>query len=140
MPKGIEDRAADCWEPLLAIADAAGGHWPDVARVAAVALVAASKEANPSLGIRLLDDIRMAFQGDDKLSTEQLIHRLIELPESPWTNLKGRPLDDRGLAARLRRYEVRPKTIRVGNQTPRGYERADFEDPWGRYLSPRSAQ
>jgi hypothetical protein len=128
MPKGIEDRAADCWEPLLAIADAAGGHWPEIARVAAVALVAASREANPSLGIRLLEDIRIAFQSDYKLSTEQLIHRLIELPESSWTNLKGKPLDDRGLAARLRKYEVRPKTIRIGNQTPRGYERADFED------------
>jgi Protein of unknown function (DUF3631) len=140
MPRGVEDRAADCWEPLLVIADAAGGHWPDISRDAAVALVSASREANPSLGIRLLEDIRTAFQGDDKLSTEQLLSRLISLPESPWANLKGKPLDDRGLAARLRKYEVRPKTIRVGNHTPRGYERTDFEDPWARYLSPASDQ
>src|SRR5262249_15747210 len=39
MPTGVEDRAADCWEPLLAIADATGGHWPDIARKAAVELV-----------------------------------------------------------------------------------------------------
>jgi hypothetical protein len=32
MPRGIEDRAADCWEPLIAIADAVGSHWPDFAR------------------------------------------------------------------------------------------------------------
>jgi Protein of unknown function (DUF3631) len=140
MPQGVEDRAADCWEPLLAIADAVGGHWPDISRAAAVALVLASREANPSLGIRLLEDIRTALQGDDKLSTEQLLSRLISLPESVWGNLKGKPLDDRGLAARLRKYEVRPKTIRIGNHTPRGYERTDFEDPWARYLSPASDQ
>jgi Protein of unknown function (DUF3631) len=136
MPPGVEDRAADCWEPLLAVADAAGGHWPEIARVAAVTLVAVAKEVNPSLGIRLLEDIRTAFGGDDRLSTEQLLHRLIALPESSWGNLKGKPLDDRGLALRLRKYDVRPKTIRIGTTTPRGYERADFEDAWARYLSP----
>ena len=34
MPVGIEDRAADAWEPLLAVADAAGGDWPKKARAA----------------------------------------------------------------------------------------------------------
>src|SRR5262245_50997543 len=56
MPTGIEDRAADCWEPLLAVADAAGGHWPSIARAAAVALVAAAL-APPNvcgIGLRLL--------------------------------------------------------------------------------------
>ena len=28
MPEGIEDRNADVWEALLAVADAAGGDWP----------------------------------------------------------------------------------------------------------------
>ncbi len=27
MPDRITDRNADCWEPLLAVADAAGGGW-----------------------------------------------------------------------------------------------------------------
>jgi len=44
MPAGIEDRNADVWEALLAIADAAGVGWPERARVAAVALVAAAAE------------------------------------------------------------------------------------------------
>ena len=29
MPDGVTDRPADVWEPLLAVADAAGGDWPD---------------------------------------------------------------------------------------------------------------
>jgi hypothetical protein len=28
MPEGVTDRPADVWEPLLAVADAAGGDWP----------------------------------------------------------------------------------------------------------------
>src|SRR5688572_7328753 len=39
MPVGIEDRNADVWEALLAVANAAGGVWPSTAHVAAVSLV-----------------------------------------------------------------------------------------------------
>jgi len=140
MPDGITDRAADCWEPLLAVADAAGGHWPDIARVAAVALVASAREVSPSLGIRLLADLREVFGDAKALPTEQILHRLQELPESPWNSLGGKPLDDRRLAARLRKYEVRPKVIRVGDSTPRGYERSDLLDAWRRYLCPQPFQ
>jgi hypothetical protein len=48
-------------EPLLAVADAAGRDWPNRARVAAVALVTSAKENEPSLGIRLLADLRTVF-------------------------------------------------------------------------------
>jgi hypothetical protein len=58
MPAEIQDRDADVWEPLLAIANAAGGEWPKRAMTAAVTLVTASREAEPSLGIRLLTDTR----------------------------------------------------------------------------------
>jgi hypothetical protein len=32
MPKDLSNRAADVWEPLLVLADLAGGHWPKLAR------------------------------------------------------------------------------------------------------------
>jgi Protein of unknown function (DUF3631) len=140
LPSGIEDRAADCWEPLLAVADAAGGHWPDTARAAALALVASARDANPSMGILLLEHCRTVFGEADRLPSEQLLLRLHDLPESPWRNVKGKPLDDRGLAYRLRKYEIKPKVIRFGLTTARGYLRADFEDVWPRYLPPPSPQ
>jgi hypothetical protein len=134
MPPGVEDRAADCWEPLLAIADAAGGHWPDIARDAAVALVASARDANPSLGIRLLDDLWQVFGEHKELPTEQILSLLHGLPESPWGSIKGKPLDDRGLAVRLRKYEIKPKVLKAFNR--RGYRREDLADSWQRYLPP----
>jgi hypothetical protein len=136
MPSNVTDRDADVWEPLLAIADKAGGKWPTLARVAAVALVAHSKESTPSLGLCLLSDVRIVFQSDEQISTESLLKGLHDLPEAPWSDIRGKPLNERGLAQRLRQYGVKPKVIRIGNSTPRGYQRADFADAWNRYLSP----
>jgi putative DNA primase/helicase len=42
--EGLQNRAADNWRPLLAIADAAGGTWPDRMRKVAIAAVAARSE------------------------------------------------------------------------------------------------
>ena len=38
LPESISDRAADCWEPLIAIADLAGAQWPERSRAIAVRL------------------------------------------------------------------------------------------------------
>jgi Protein of unknown function (DUF3631) len=134
MPAEIQDRDADVWEPLIAVADAVGGQWPSRARAAAVALVAESKEGEPSLGIRLLADLQTIFEGQQEMSSKTILGRLLELSESPWGDLHGKPLDERGLAKRLRAYGVKPKVIRAGTGTPRGYSRADLEDQWRRYL------
>ncbi len=134
MPPGIEDRDADVWEALLAVADAAGADWPERARVAAVTLVTLGREANPSLGIRLLGDLRKVFGEAESKSTETILAALNNLDESPWGDLRGKPLNDRGLAYRLRKYGVKPKPIRFGDTTARGYERADLHDVWDRYL------
>ena len=57
-----EDRAADVWEPLVAIADAAGGDWPDRARKACQELTGAASEADDgTAGERLLADLRGVF-------------------------------------------------------------------------------
>jgi hypothetical protein len=142
MPEGIEDRNADVFEALLAIADAAGEAWPKRARLAAVALVAAAAEREPSLGIRLLADLREAFGTADQLTTAELLGRLHDLPEAPWNDLKGKPLNDRGLAFRLREYGVKSKNLSrggVAGPRPKGYAREDLHDVWARYLPPSPA-
>ncbi len=134
MPDQITDRNADCWEPLLAVADAAGGHWPERARVAAVALVADSMAAPPSLGVRLLSDLRTVFGNAENMSTEDVLGALVALEEAPWGDIRGKELDARGLSRRLSRYGVKPRTVRIGERTPKGYTAGDLADPWSRYL------
>jgi hypothetical protein len=134
MPAGLVDRPADVWEALLAIADLAGGHWPRDARDAALELNAARAQADPSLGVALLRDLRAVFGTAEQLATEEVLKRLVALEESPWGDLRGKPLDARGLARRLKPYDVRPANIRDGEEVRKGYRRADLRDPWMRYL------
>jgi hypothetical protein len=135
LPGSIQDRDGDVWEPLLAVADAAGGDWPEKARVTAVTLVTLSKESTPSLGVRLLTDLRRVFGSAETMATETILRALHNLDESPWADIKGKPLNDRGLASRLRPYEIKPKLVRL-ESVLRGYAREDFHDAWGRYLGP----
>jgi len=139
MPPGIEDRAADVWEALLAVADAAGGDWPARARAAAVALVAQARESTPSLGVRLLVDLRQVFGDREQCRTEEIIAALCAIEESPWGDVHGRPIESRLLANMLRPFNVHSKVVRIGAGTARGYTRADLHDPWTRYLPAASA-
>jgi Protein of unknown function (DUF3631) len=136
LPPEIQDRDADSWEPLIAIADLAGGEWPELARTAAVALVAVSKDAEPSLGIRLLADLRTVFADHEQMATKVILRALVDIEESPWGDLKGKAIDERGLARRLRQYGIKSRQIRVGDVTLKGYIRAELADAWLRYLSP----
>jgi hypothetical protein len=134
MPDGIVDRDADVWEALLAVADEVGGEWPNRARVAAVALVALTKAGTPSLGIKLLGDLRSVFGDEEQMPTDRILDKLQGMDEAPWGDLKGKPLDARRLARMLRQYDVKPTTIRTALSTPKGYRRTDLFDAWSRYL------
>jgi hypothetical protein len=136
LPEGVDDRPADVWEPLLAVADLAGGDWPKLAREACTAMVTGAREDAQSAGIRLLADLRAVFRDADALSTETILARLRKLEEAPWDDWYGHPLTNRELAKLLKPYGVKPKVVRIGEATPRGYRRAELADPWTRYLSP----
>ncbi|MBU3749820.1 MAG: DUF3631 domain-containing protein [Mycobacterium sp.] len=130
----VEDRAADTWEPLIAVADVAGGHWPDTARAACVHMVQAADEAaeDRSLSLRLLADARDIFDARPDtafLSTAELVEALRGVEESPWRDFD---MNARRLANRLREYGV--KSTRNPAGTQRGYRRDDFTDAFRRYL------
>lgn len=131
LPNEIQDRDADVWESLISIADAVGGDWPKRARVAAVALITEAKERDPSLGVRLLADLKSIFGVAQEMTTEAILRALHAL--NTWNDLKGKPLNDRGLAQRLRQYEIKPKILTDGSH--RGYKREDLNDAWDRYLA-----
>ncbi|MBU6428099.1 MAG: DUF3631 domain-containing protein [Cyanobacteria bacterium REEB65] len=90
LPDRLHDRAADNWEPLLAIADLAGEAWPRLARDAALALSGeeAAVEAD-SLATRLLRDMRPIvedYQGDG-IPTAVLLDKLNAIEEAPWSEI-----------------------------------------------------
>ena len=142
MPEGVTDRPAEIWEPLLAIADTAGGHWPDTARNACRHFVFDAGPHITSLGVRLLADLRDLFTraGTDRMRTTDILPALCGLDESPWGDLNGKPLDARRLAKELRRYGVGPHDVRmVGGEVVKGYRTAapdGLADAWERYLPP----
>ena len=133
LPPGVADRAADVWEPLVMVADLAGGDWPKLAREACTAFVMGARDDTASAGTRLLDDLRGVFGDAEELPTQAILDQLHALDESPWGEWYGHPLTARELAKLLKPYGATPRVIRVGDATPRGYRRADLHDAWKRY-------
>lgn len=142
VPDELPDRAADAWEPLLALADAAGGTWPARARRAAVILHADHAD-DDSLGLRMLSDTRLVFVRleVERLATAALIEALKADEESPWVD-EHRPLTPERLARHLRPFGIRSRLLKFAGTPARGFLRESFTDSWERYLpepvTPRS--
>lgn len=84
LPDRLDDRAADVWEPLLAIADSAGEPWRIRARHAAESLHSAARDTDSV--VELLTDIRAVFsthQGE-VIATSVLLDRLVDAEDRPW--------------------------------------------------------
>jgi hypothetical protein len=133
IPNALNDRAADNWRPLLAIADLAGGEWPQLARQAGLTL---SGEAHDrAIGVELLKDIRLAFGDDEVIRSTDLVAKLSADPERPWADWKhGRSLTQRQLASLLAPFHVISTTVHPPSLPHgKGYRRADFEEAWKAY-------
>jgi hypothetical protein len=153
------DRAKDVWEPLLTIAAAAGGSWPQRAREAAKTLAEIGEEDD--LKILLLGDIRAIFfdafppdhhqhseipEDDEaqrngwygpRVTSKGLVEELLKLEERPYGALgkAQKPLTTNGLARMFKGFGVRPGTIRFGSgKTAKGYYLRTFDDAFKRYL------
>lgn len=144
MPEALNDRQSDICEPLLAIADAAGGEWPQRARTALIQLFGGSEANDENLGVRLLSAIRDAFtqSGTDKLSTDEILESLLNCDGAPWVSWWEKEIargNMRGpatrLASMLKPFGISSGTIRKSDgSTPKGYKAESFADAWERYL------
>jgi hypothetical protein len=132
--RGLGDRGQDNWESLVALADRAGGEWPDLARSAALTLDADRQEADDNAGVTLLTDLRDIFDdwtGDPWIPTVTLLESLQGIESSPWSEWRqGKPLTARGMARLLDPFGVKPDRTRV----MRGYARVEFADAWSRFV------
>ena len=130
----LNNRQADNWEPLYAIADMAEGAWPDIVRGAAEILESASVDV--SYRVELLLDIRRYFdeKGADTVSTKDLVDYLNDLEGSRWSEFgnNGRGITAHAMAKILKSFDIEPG--RPG-RIQRGYSRTQFEDAWSRYCA-----
>ncbi|WP_405785561.1 MULTISPECIES: DUF3631 domain-containing protein [unclassified Streptomyces] len=135
----VEDRAADTWEPLVVVADLAGGGWPQRARHACRVMTAHEEGNDQETGLktRILADIRTVFAGlgdPEALSTQSLLSALNADPEGPWREYGTSGLTPRGLQLLLKDYGISSANRRFpGDTQRRGFTRNQFTDAWTRY-------
>jgi hypothetical protein len=134
VPDELNDRAADNWRPLLAIADLAGGDWPHRAREAACVLSGAGHEAK-SINVECLADIKLAFGKTESMWSLDLVETLNTDPERPWATWnKGKPITQKQLAGLLKPFGIISEVIWVNGKSAKGYKRVRFEEAWAAYL------
>jgi hypothetical protein len=138
---GLHNRAGDNWQPLLAIADLAGGAWPENALRAAKQAVVASMDEQGII-VQLLHDIKDAFGERDKMRSAEIVSDLVSLEDGPYGELRrGKPINQNWLAKQLKGIiRGNSHTIRIEQKTPKGYERHQFESAWKRYVASNVAE
>jgi len=149
LPEELTDRQQDYCEPLLAIADMAGGVWPGRSRVALIKLC--SQEEDASLGVKLLTDIKGIFDSKDadKLHTIDILGALVAIEDDrPWAtwwldDLKhDKPEKPASRLAKLlklygtKQRPLKARPLRLSDKVARGYEIHDFKHAFEHYLPP----
>lgn len=152
LPKGLKNRVADNWRPLIAIADCFGPYWAQAAREAAITFTQAYHDEDA--GVILLSDLRDIFNrtGADRMFTIDLIAALLEIEDSGWSEYRGvrddqtpRKLSQGEMARLLKPFKIKsqpiwPKTKRISGTSRRGFYRSQFESAWQRYCDAEASQ
>jgi putative DNA primase/helicase len=94
IPESINDRAADGWELMLAIADHVGGPWPQSARQAAIKLSGDGYDLDGgSRNADLAHDILVVLQEHEsvgeQIPSKSLVLWLVTMEERPWAEFKN---------------------------------------------------
>ncbi|MBI2187322.1 MAG: DUF3631 domain-containing protein [Acidobacteria bacterium] len=144
LPTSLDDRKADVWEPLFAIADLAGGSWSTRARSAAIALAGSVEDTD--ITVELLKDVAAILEeyppNKDIIASGVLIEKLAELEDRPWATWRknDKPITARGLARLLDPLDIHVGQYKVEGKNVRGYRRDAFHDAMTRYLSSQAGQ
>jgi hypothetical protein len=142
LPSGLTDRGEDCWEPLFAIAELAGAGWVTKAHAAARALNGSHDVGDDDLGVQLLAKMRDLFEitretsSADGVTSQALMEYLHKDTTGPWLayGKMQKEITQRQIADLLRPFDIKPRTIRDGSETDKGYKFAWFTDAFDTYL------
>jgi len=135
LPEGLNDRAADIWEPLLLLADLAGGDWPSRARQAAKALTVGAQHED-QIGTLFADICEyFAVNGKPQMFTQGLVDWLNLSEARPWHSMTGSgKVTAKWLALQLQVFGVRPKIMRIEGRRANGYDVGDLAEVFRRYI------
>ena len=134
----LADREADLWMPVFAVCAVAVPERVEELRKCALALCGAkaADDLDDSLALTLLIDVRSVWTaGKQHMTTASLIEALESRRDSPWAEPEHK-LTPRRLAGMLRPFGIEPRQVRIGSLSNKGYQRADFESAFSRYLPP----
>jgi hypothetical protein len=138
LPTGAFNRLADNWRPLFAVAEIAGGDWPQRAADAFGKLNSQDDADAQGLGVMLLADIQQVFNeaSVERMFSKTLVETLCGMNDRQWPEAhRGKPITETWLARRLRAFGISSRTLRIGDNRAKGYELADFAETFNRYLS-----
>ncbi|MGH7943287.1 MAG: DUF3631 domain-containing protein [Limisphaerales bacterium] len=134
--EGLNDRAADTFDPLYVIARLAGEEWER--KLHGAALTLASNAQGRGSGMELLRDIHVIFElsGRKRIYTRDLLKYLQQEDFAMRAlAMKYAALDEYRLSQLLRPYGVKSFSFRVKMRVGRGYSSEDFRSATARYLS-----
>jgi putative DNA primase/helicase len=135
---GLNNRALQNWKLLLAIAELAGGTWPERAREAAERLSRSGRK--PSAGVRLLAAIKAmaAERRVTEITSENMAARLNANPLGFWAGYnRGGPITQRQIANLLDAYDIDPVSLHPTKRkdfSRQGYKLAQFSDAFAQHL------
>lgn len=141
MPGSAHNRLADNWRPLFAIAQAVGGSWRKKVRLSFEHMNSDTQaDEAQGMGTALLADIRNLFEesGSQKIFSAAIVERLIEIEGRPWAEY-GRAqklISKNQLARLLGKFKIKSTSLRIGSDTSKGYNLADFSEAFERFLPP----
>jgi putative DNA primase/helicase len=137
LPSDASNRLADNWRPLFAIAEVAGGNWPQRAADAFAMLTAKADADAQGIGTMLLADIQKTFAITkvERMFSKNLVTKLVALSDRPWPEAnRGKPISETWLGRHLHNFGINSQTLRIGSARAKGYKAVDFADAFERYL------
>jgi hypothetical protein len=143
IPSDINDRAADNWRPLFAIADVCHEEWGEIARNAALELSGVDDDESNS--IVLLRDLRDIFEREKlensetvAMSSAEIAMALGEMEDRNWPEYRhGKPITPTQIAKLLKPFGITSRKVTGGaGRQLQGYRFDQFGATFKRYLDP----
>lgn len=140
LPEELDDRPANNFEPLFAVADLIGEETGKEIRRLAVEMMASQREEDSTSTILLLQDIREIFKEVDSIHTYKIVELLKSKEERPWSAWnKGQGIDTNYISRTLKGFGIKSKTMRIERVQRVAYKKEWFKDAFLRYLEPEVA-